>query len=306
MTIALGLSRRVLHSVAVLIGVTILVFVVTHMVGDPVSVMLPLNATPEQYDALRHEFGLDSSLGVQFVHYFGSILHGDFGLSYWQKRPALQLAIDHVLPTLELAATTLTLGAVVGVPAGFLAAIRPDGLLDRVLSALSIVSLSVAYFWVSLMLILVFAVELHWLPTSGHSLRGIVLPTVAASLYPFGHLVQISRAAMLEELARPYVVTARAKGLSTRETVLSHAARNALIPVVTMAGFEFGRMMAGTLVVIEIVFNWPGIGYLTYQALIQRDFPLIQTCILVIGVLVVATNLVVDLLYSVIDPRVRA
>jgi peptide/nickel transport system permease protein len=305
MNLAFGISRRVLHSFIVILGVSVAVFIVTHLVGDPVSVMLPLNASPEQAAALRAELGVDRPLFTQFTDYFASLFQGDFGRSYWQRRPALDVALDHVMPTVYLAAATIGLGALLGIPAGFISAIKEGTFVDRALSTLSITGLSIAQFWLSLILILVFAVELGWLPTSGYSAKGLILPMLASATYPFGQLQQIARAAMLDELGRPYIVAARSKGLSMNETVVKHAARNALIPVVTMAGFEFGRIVAGFLVVIEIIFNWPGIGYLTYQALIQRDYPLIQACILIVAVLVVTINLLVDVLYRVIDPRVR-
>lgn len=300
-----AVARRIAHAVFVVVGVSIVVFIVTHLTGDPVKLMLPLDATPEQYAALSHKFGFDKPVFNQFLDYFGNALHGDFGDSVWQSTPALNLAISHVWPTVQLAAAAIALSALFGVPAGFLAAVKMDTFVDRAVSGLSILSVSIASFWLALMLILVFAVELRWLPTSGIGARNLVLPAVAAATQPFGRLVQVGRAAMIDELGQPYVRVARAKGLSTSRTVVTHATRNALIPVVTLAGFEFASIVGAGLILIETIFNWPGIGYLTYQALIHRDFPLIQACIVVIAVIVVVTNLLIDLLYGVIDPRTR-
>jgi peptide/nickel transport system permease protein len=305
MKIARTLGRRILRALLVVIGVSIVVFVVTHLIGDPVSVMLPLDATHEQYVALRHELGLDHSMGSQFVTYFSDVARGHFGDSLWQQRPALQLALSHIWPTAALAFSATLLSVMIGIPAGFFAAMRSGTAVDRVIGAVSIASVSIASFWLALMLILGFAVELRWLPTSGLGARNLVLPALAASAIPVGRLTQIARSAMIAELGQPYMRAVRAKGLSSTRAVVFHAARNALIPVVTLAGYEFAVLIGGGLIIIETIFSWPGLGYLTFQALDRRDFPLIQTCVLVIAVIVVLTNLLVDMLYSVIDPRIR-
>lgn len=297
--------RRIAHAVLVVTGVSVVVFVVTHMTGDPAELMLPLDATPEQYAALSKELGTDKPLLTQFLDYFGAVLQGDFGRSVWQKEPALQVALDHVWPTIQLGVSAIALSALVGVPLGFLAAMKLDSFIDRAVSGISILAVSIASFWLALMLILVFSVELGWLPTSGIGGRNLVLPAIAAAAQPFGRLIQVGRAALIEELSQPYVRVARAKGLSANRTVATHAARNALIPVVTLAGFEFASIVGAGLILIETIFNWPGIGYLTYQALIHRDFPLIQACVVVIAVIVVTVNVLIDLLYGVIDPRTR-
>jgi peptide/nickel transport system permease protein len=305
MRITQRLARRLVRAVLVIVGVSVAVFIITHLIGDPVSVMLPLDATHVQYVALRHQLGLDHPLGVQFINYFSGFVRGHFGNSFTQLRPALPLAINHIWPTAVLAFTATVLSVVLGVPAGFLAAMKAGTALDRVTGALSVVSISIAGFWLALMLILVFAVDLRWLPTSGIGLRNLVLPAVTAAAVPFGRVTQIARAAMIDELDRPYMRAVRAKGLSSSRAVAVHATRNALIPIVTLTGYEFAVLLGGGLVIVETIFSWPGLGYLTYQALENRDFPLIQTCILVIAVLVVVTNLCVDMLYGVIDPRIR-
>jgi peptide/nickel transport system permease protein len=306
MSLPFTVLRRLTHAFLVIIGVSVVVFIVTHLIGDPIKLMLPLDATNEQYLALKHQFGLDQSTSDQFLHYFENAARGDFGTSIWQGEPAMRVAIHHVLPTIELAVAAITLSAFFGIQAGFLAALNVDTWIDRTVSAISIAAVSIASFWLALMLILVFAVQLHWLPTSGLGVRNLVLPAIAAAAHPFGRLIQVSRAAMIDELGQPYVRVARAKGLSRSSTVVLHATRNALIPVVTLAGFEFATIVGAGLILIETIFNWPGIGYLTYQALIHRDFPLIQACIIVIALLVVVTNILVDALYGVIDPRTRS
>lgn len=305
MSIAQAAGKRSIRAVLVLFGVSVAVFIVTHLIGDPVSVMLPLDATHAQYVALRHQLGLDRSLGAQFVSYFSDVIRGHFGDSFWQLRPALPLAVDHVWPTAILAVAATFLSLLFGIPAGFFAATRQGKLLDRVIGAISITSLSVASFWLALMLILGFAVELRWFPTSGFGARNLVLPAIAAAAAPFGRVTQIARAAMIEEIGQPYMRAVRAKGLSMSRAVVMHATRNALIPIVTFAGYEFAVLIGGGLIIVESIFSWPGLGYLTFQALDRRDFPLIQTCVLVIGCIVIITNFVVDTLYAVIDPRIR-
>jgi peptide/nickel transport system permease protein len=303
MSIAFAVARRLLQSVLVVVAVSVVVFIVTHLVGDPVRLMLPLNASHAQYLAIRHELGLDRPVYAQFGSYVRSLVKGDLGESLWQHQPAFSIALRAVWPTVVLGGLALGLGAILGIVVGSVAAIKAGTILDRAISMLSMAGVSIASFWLSLMLIWLFAVRLHWLPTSGYSVRGLVLPAAAAAAYPFGHVTQIARATMIDELSRPYVVAARSKGLSTAETVIFHATRNALIPIVTVTGFEFGRIMAGALVVIETIFGWPGIGNLTYQALSRHDYPLIQACVFLIAVFVVGINLVVDLVYSIIDPR---
>jgi peptide/nickel transport system permease protein len=304
MALVLAIVRQLVRAFLVVVGVSVVVFTVTHFIGDPVHLMLPLDATHGQYVALKHQLDLDHPFWVLFVDYFRNAAHGDFGVSLWQQQSALRLAVDHVWPTLELASAATLISVVLGVPVGFLAALRPDSALDRSLSFLAVVAVSVATFWLSLVLILVFAVDLHWLPTSGFGWRNVVLPALAAAALPFGRIMQLSRTALLEELGRPYVRVARAKGLSTLRIVCTHAARNALIPVITFVGFEYAFLIGAGMIVVETIFNWPGIGYLTYEALQHRDFPLIQTCILVIAVIVVMTNLLVDLIHRILDPRV--
>jgi peptide/nickel transport system permease protein len=305
MQLALTAAHRTGRALLVVAGVAVVVFIVTHLVGDPARLVLPLDASHAQYVHMRHELGTDKPLSTQFFEYFSHVLRGNFGTSFWFQTPVLPLVLSRVPATLALGAAAVGLGIIFGVPAGFLAAIKADTAVDRFISSLSVLGVSIANFWLALILILVFAVQLRWLPTSGYGWRNLVLPALAAAAYPFGQLSQIARASMLEELEKPYMLAARARGLSVTAAVMTHATRNALIPIITIAGFEFGRVVAGFLIVIEIIFSWPGVGNLMFVALSHQDFPLIQACVLVIAVLVVVTNLSVDLLYSVIDPRLR-
>lgn len=305
MALPLFVGRSLVRGVLVVIGAAVVVFIVTHMVGDPVAVILPLNATHGQYLALRHQLGLDHAFPVLFFDYFKSLAHGDFGQSYWQREPAMRVALGHIWPTVELALVATVLSTLTGVPAGFVAAMKADGAVDRAVSGVAVLAVSIATFWLALMLILVFAVELGWFPTSGYGLANLVLPALAAAALPFGRVTQLARAAMLDELDQPYMRVARAKGLSLASAVVRHATRNALIGVVTFVGFEFAFLVGAGMIVIESIFNWPGIGNLTYQALQHRDVPLIEACVMLIAVLVVLTNTAVDVLYGAIDPRTR-
>ena len=300
------LARRVGQAVFIVLGVSVVVFVLTHLIGDPARLLLPLDASHEQYLRMRERLGLDVPLLTQLGDFLGDVVRGDFGVSLWFGEPALEVALSHVWPTIQLALAAIGIAVVVGIPMGFLAAVNAGSWLDRVLSVVSLAGVSVANFWLSLMLIMIFAVQLGLLPTSGYGLPNLVLPALAASAYPLGQIAQMSRSAMLEELRQPYIVAIRAKGVPLRAVVARHAGRNALIPVMTVTGFEFGRIVGGFVVVVEVIFAWPGIAQLTFTALSRHDFPLIQACIFVVAVLVVLTNLVVDALYSVVDPRVTA
>ena len=271
MKIARAAGKRFVRAVLVLFGVSIAVFIVTHLIGDPVSVMLPLDATHAQYVALRHQLGLDRWLSAQFVSYFSDVVRGNFGDSFWQLRPALPLAIDHVWPTAVLAVAATFLSLLFGIPAGFFAATRQGALGSRDWSDLDHVALRCELL-ARAHVILGFAVELRWFPTSGLGARNIVLPAIAAAAAPFGRVTQIARAAMIEEIGQPYMRAVRAKGLSMSRAVVMHATRNALIPIVTFAGYEFAVLIGGGLIIVESIFSWPGLGYLTFQALDRRDF----------------------------------
>ncbi len=280
-------------------------FFVTHMLGDPARLMLRPEATEEQVQALRDTLGLNDPLHVQFGRYMSNLAQGDFGDSIWQRVPALPIVLDRIPATLYLAGVTLLLSVPLAILLGIISAVRPRSIADRLVTVFSLGGVSTADFWLGLMLILLFAVQLRWLPTSGYGgLEFVILPAVALAVRPMGRISQVVRSAMLDEMSKPYMVTARSKGLKERVVVFRHALKNAFIPVVTLAGDEASVILNGA-VVIETLFGWPGVGVLLIQAIERRDLPLIEASVITIAVMIVTVNLIVDLAYTLLDPRVR-
>ncbi|MGI8642799.1 MAG: ABC transporter permease [Thermomicrobiales bacterium] len=297
--------RRLIHSVFILVGLVIAVFFVTHMLGDPARLMLRPEATEEQVQALRQSLGLDDPLGVQFGRFVGNTLRGDFGDSLWQRVPALPIVLDRVPATLYLTGTTLIVAIPFAVILGIISAVRPRSIADRVVTVVSLTGVSTADFWLGLMLILFFAVQLGWFPTSGYGgAQYVILPAAALAARPVGRVSQVVRSAMLDELSKGYVTTARSKGLRETVVVFYHTLKNAGIPVITLIGDEAAALLNGA-VVIETLFGWPGVGILLIQAIERRDLPLIEASVITIAVMIVLVNLVVDLMYTLLDPRVR-
>jgi peptide/nickel transport system permease protein len=298
--------QRALQGFVVIIGVTIVVFVVTRLIGDPVALMLPLEATAEERAAFAGALGLDKSIPVQFWEFVQGAVRLDFGESLWQGRPAFEIILEVLPRTLILVLAGLGLAVVLAVPVGVFAALRPGSLMDRSLVGGSLLGLSVPQFWLGLMLILLFGVVLKVLPTSGSgSLRHLVLPAVTMALPAFGRLTMMVRSSMIDEMHADYIETARAKGMPAWRTVFVHAFRNASNPVVTLTGWELIRAIAGYSVVVETVFAWPGIGFMAIQAIQQQDLILLQAIVFVVAVIVVIVNLALDFVYKLIDPRIQ-
>jgi peptide/nickel transport system permease protein len=283
----------------------VVVFFMTHLVGDPVDLMLRPEATEEQRQALRERLGLNDPIFVQFGRFVSGAVRGDFGESIWQRVPALPIVLNRLPATLYLTSATLLLAVPLSIVLGIISAIRPGAIVDRVVTVVSLGGVSTADFWLGLMLILFFAVRLGWLPTSGYGgFQFVILPAVALAFRPLGRISQVVRSAMLDQFSQPYVITARAKGLTERVVVYLHTLKNAAIPVATLVGDEAASLLNGA-VVIETVFGWPGVGILLIQAIERRDLPLIEASVIVIAVMIVTVNLVIDLTYSFLDPRVR-
>lgn len=299
------LARRAVHSVFVLLAVIVIVFFVTRLVGDPVRLMLHPNASDQQIQTVRDQFGLNDPLSLQFLRFMRGLAQGDLGNSMWMRAPALEIALDRLPKTLYLAAVTIAVALPVAVALGVVSAMRPRSIVDRVATVMSLSGLSVADFWLALMAILLFAVKLGWLPTSGYGgPEYIVLPAIVLAVRPIGRISQIQRSSMIEQLSSGYVTTARAKGLSERTVVFYHTLKNAAIPTVTMAGHELASLLNGAIV-IETVFGWPGIGSLLIDGIERRDLPLVVATTIIIASMVILVNLVVDLMYAWIDPRIR-
>jgi peptide/nickel transport system permease protein len=299
------LIRRLIHSCFVLIGVSLLVFIVGRMIGDPARLMLPLEASEAQIQELRARLGFDQPIYVQLGRYVLDLLRGDFGTSIWQGVPAMDLVLSRFPATAYLTAAVVAFSLLVALPMGVIAAVWPRSVIDRLTTIISITGVSMPTFWLALMLIIVFAVNLRWFKTSGYGgLEFLVLPVLALSVVHIGRIAQVVRSCMLDELSRPYVTTARSKGLREYEAVARHALRNAAIPVITLTADEVAGLINGA-VVIEVIFAWPGIGLLALNAIERRDFPVVQADVLLVAAAVVLLNLVVDLTYAYVDPRIR-
>jgi peptide/nickel transport system permease protein len=298
--------HRLLLTLPALWLVLTLVFLLIHIVpGDPVEQMLGEGAAPGQIEQLRHTLGLDRPILVQYGHYLWQTAHGDFGQSFKFGEPVRRVIFERYPATMQLAFLALLVCASIAIPAGVIAAYRRGHSSDRAISVLTLFGLAVPNFALGPLLITLFSIKLGWLPASG---RGgplnYILPAATLGAALAAILTRMVRGAMLEELSSDYVRTARAKGLSTFTVLTHHALRNALIPIITILGLQFGTLLAGTIVT-ETIFSWPGIGRLTVQAISARDYPLLQGCILVIALSYVLVNLLTDFLYAVIDPRVR-
>jgi len=309
-----GLQRallRVLYTLPVLWLVVTIVFLLIHLVpGDPIVQMLGEGATAGDISALRHAYGFDAPLSVQYSRYLTGVVHGDLGQSLRLRDSVLRLVAERYPYTLTLAAAALLIGLAIAIPAGVWSATHRDRWQDRTAGVVSLVGLSFPNFALGPILILIFSIKLGWLPVSGSGtglsfLTHLILPAVTLGSGIAALLTRMVRTAMLEELNQDYIRTARAKGLPQRTVVYRHALRNALVPVLTVVGLQFGSLLAGAIVT-ETIFSLPGIGRLTLSAISNRDYALVQGCILAIGLTYVAVNLLTDLAYTVANPRMRA
>ena len=296
--------ERLSHAVFVVIGVSLLSFLLVHLTGDPAALLLPLDATQEDRDRFRVAMGLDRPLPVQYADFVVHAVHGDFGNSLRFQQPALGLVLERLPATLALAGVSLGLALLVGVPAGLIAGVRRGSLFDRVAMMLALAGQCAPAFWLGLMLILVFSVGLRLLPVSGGGTPAhLVLPGLTLSFYTMALVARLLRSNMLDVMNADYIRTARAKGLAERIVVLRHALKNASIPVVTVVGLSAGYLLGGA-VIVEQVFAYPGLGRLVYQSISNRDVAVVQAFVVLISLVVLLINLVVDLLYTVLDPRV--
>jgi ABC-type dipeptide/oligopeptide/nickel transport system permease component len=300
------LCKRFLLTLPALWLVLTLVFLMIHIVpGDPVEQMLGEGAAPGAAAQLRHSLGLDQPLGKQYGHYLFGLVRGDLGQSFKFQAPVRQIIFERYPATLQLAFLALLVCAAIAIPAGVFAAHRRGTTPDRLVGVFTLFGLAIPNFALGPLLILLFSIEIGALPVSGRNgLGSYVLPAATLGAALAAILTRMVRGAMLEELSADYIRTARAKGLSTAAVLFRHGLRNALIPIITILGLQFGTLLAGTIVT-ETIFSWPGIGRLTVQAISARDYPLLQGCILVISLSYVLVNLLTDAIYSVVDPRVR-
>ena len=299
------LIRRLGRAIFALWGISTIVFVVLRLSGDPAMLLLPQEASVEDVMRLRHDLGLDAPLLLQYLRFLGNSVAGNFGESLRHREPAMVLVRSHLWATLELSFTAFFVAAVVAVPIGILAAMKPHSLQDHAVMTLTLIGQSAPTFWIGIMLILAFGLELRWFPIGGRgTLSHLVMPALTLGAFAMASIARLTRSAMLDVLRLDYINTARAKGLSNRRVIWKHALKNAAIPVVTIMGLQFGALLGGA-VVTETVFSWPGIGRLAIQGIYNRDYPVVQASVFIAAAFFVLINFVVDLLYTILDPRIR-
>lgn len=327
-------GRRILGLIPVLIGISLMVFMFLHLIpGNPATVMLGERASPERIAELASKLGLDKPLPEQYVRFVGNLLQGDLGSSIFNLLPVREQLATRWPATFELAIAAMLVAIVIGIPLGILAAVRKNSIWDNSSTILSLIGVSMPVFWLGLLLIYLFAVNLQWLPPSGRIgvdagntfktitgffvldsliqrahfgevLSHLILPALTLGTIPLAILTRITRSAMLEVLSQDYVRTARAKGLAERVVIWQHALKNALLPVVTIIGLQFGTLLGGAILT-ETIFSWPGIGSWIYEGILNRDYPVVQGGVIFVALVFVIVNLIVDLSYALLDPRIQ-
>ncbi len=299
------LLKRIAYSLVTLAAISLIVFSLVRLTGDPVLLFLPPDSPTSEVERLRRELGFDDPLAVQYGRFLRSALAGDVGFSLKHQEPALRVVLDRLPATLELAAASMLLTLTIALPAGIVSAVKRNSWLDRLVMAGVVFGQSMPTYWIGIMLILLVSVWAGLLPPFGRgSLAHLVLPSVTLALFFTARIARLTRSGMLNVLRTDYVRTARAKGLDASAVVLKHALRNGALPIVTIIGIEFGTLLGGT-VITETVFAWPGLGRLAVDAISARDYPVVQTIVLLVSAMFVSINLVVDVLYRFIDPRVE-
>ncbi|HEX3411443.1 MAG TPA: ABC transporter permease [Stellaceae bacterium] len=297
--------RRTIYAIITLLILSLTIFLVVRLTGDPVTLLAEPGARPEDLARVRVEWGLDRPLPVQYLSFLENILTGKLGNSFNYEMPVSTLYFQRLPNSLELALAASLISFVIGIPAGLISAVRVNGAWDNFGKIVALLGLSIPGFWLGLVLILVFSVWLGWLPTSGQGdWRNLIMPAWALGWYFAASLLRLTRSSMLEVLRSEYIKLARLKGLPSVVVIAMHAFKNALIPVITLAGVNL-VIMINAAVIIEVIFAWPGIGRLLYEGIFQRDFPLVQGIVLLAGMMIVAINLLIDILYAYIDPRIR-
>ncbi|WP_213990429.1 ABC transporter permease subunit [Sodalis sp. dw_96] len=296
---------RVVEVLIAVFGLVTIIFLVSRMLGDPVSLLLPQGASAADLQAMREQLGLQRPLLEQYLGFLRHVLSGDLGNSFFYQRPALQVVLERMPATLTLTSLSALFGLVIGCLAGLVAALYRNSVWEFLVLTLAMLGQATPAFWLAIMMILLFSVQLGWLPTGGTgSVLHLIMPTAVMSIFVAANIARLFRSSLLEVMGEDYVRTAWAKGLPPGTVISWHMARNAVLPVVTMSGLLVGEMLGGS-VVVETIFSWPGVGRLIVEAVANRDFPLIQAGVAVVSGLFLLVSLVVDLLYSWLDPRVR-
>lgn len=300
------LLKRILSTIPVLFGITLLLFFMLRALpGDPAQVLAGEQASPREIELIRHQLGLDQPVHIQYVTFMSRLILFDLGRSARTGNPVLEEVWARLPNTLSLAFIAITLACLLGIPAGVISAVRPYTITDYLVTGASLFGISMPVFWLGLMLVVLFAVILQWLPAGGTgSWKHLILPSCTLALLLVAFIARMTRSSMLEVLSQDYTTTARSKGLKENVVILKHALRNAMIPIITVVGLQFGSLLGGA-VLTETVFAWPGLGRLIVDSILARDYPVIQGSILIFALLYVLVNLLVDLTYAYIDPRIR-
>jgi peptide/nickel transport system permease protein/oligopeptide transport system permease protein len=300
------LIKRLLSTVPVLIGISLLLFFMLRMLpGDPAQVLAGQMATPEEIENIRHQLGLDRPVYEQYAVYVSHLVRFDLGRSARTQNPVIDEIWARLPNTLLLAVVAILLACLFGIPAGIISAVRPYSWIDYLVTLSALFGISMPVFWLGLMLVVLFAIILHWLPAGGTgSWQHVILPSITLAAFVVAFIARMTRSTMLETLTQDFTTTARSKGLTETVVVVKHALKNALIPIITVVGLQFGFLLGGA-VLTETVFAWPGLGRLLYDSISARDYPVIQGTILIFGLLYILVNLMVDLIYAFVDPRIR-
>ncbi len=298
--------KRLFYTLPVLLGISLLLFFMLRMLpGDPAQVLAGQMASSEEVEMIRHQLGLDQPVLLQYVHFLNRLAHFDLGRSARTQNPVTQEIWARLPNTLLLAVLAISLACLLGIPAGIISAVKPYSWLDYLMTSAALFGISMPVFWLGLMLVLIFSVTLHWLPAGGTgSWKHLVLPSFTLAMFVMAFIARMTRSTMLEILSQDYTTTARSKGLKEKVVIVKHALKNAMIPIITVIGLQFGMLLGGA-VLTETVFAWPGLGRLIVDSILARDYAVTQGAILVFGLLYVLVNLIVDLLYAVLDPRIR-
>ena len=297
--------KRLFHSIFVLVGISLVVFIILHLTGDPAALLMPMDATPEQVAQFRKEMGFTDPVIMQYWRFFKGTLRGDFGQSFRHSQPALDLVLERMPATIQLTFAALFLALVIAIPVGIISAIKRNSILDHIGMTGALLGQSTPVFWLGIMLILIFSVTFQLFPSSGRGeIEHLVLPAITLGMFSMARTARMMRSSMLEVLGQEYIKTAKAKGLAPWIVILKHALKNASIPVVTIVGMELGTLLGGA-VITETIFAWPGVGRLAIQAIYNRDYPVVQASVFILASIFVLVNLIVDLIYTYLDPRVK-
>lgn len=297
--------RRLLLSIFVLWGITLTVFFILRLTGDPTYLLLPPEATKEDIALFRHQIGFDRPLFIQYLDFLKDLLHGDLGTSLRHGQPALSLVYEHMPATVELTVAALGIALLIALPVGVISAVKPNSPMDHFGMIMALLGQSMPIYWSGLMLILLLTVKLNLLPAFGRSgLSSLIMPAVSLGFFSMARIARVTRSSMLNVLGKDYMRTAKAKGLTDYRVIVRHGFKNAAIPIVTLVGMELGTLLGGA-VITETIFAWPGVGQLAIQAIYNRDFPVVQAVVFNLAAIFVLINLVVDITYTYLDPRIR-